>query len=236
MTYRELLEDALRELNIIDAEQAAQAADADYALRVLNRILESWSANDLLSYVLAEQSYTLTPNLNPHTIGASGTFTATRPEAIAQAQILVGSTVYPLALRDVEWWATVPDPSFSSDIPTDLVYRETFPNGSIYLWPKPSSAATLRIYVRTPFTAITDGATTFSLPPGYQHALVLTLAESIAQAFGAQLTPELRQRAVEARALLARMNGQPAVTVRTARPGMPGYVGGGWDYRTGMLR
>lgn len=236
MTYRDLLEDALRELNIIDAEQAAQAADEQYLLRMLNRLQDSWNAHDLLCYVLAERSYTLTPGLNPHTLGASGTFITPRPEAIERAAIVVSSIVYPLVLRDLDWWARVPDPTLGGSIPTDLFYRPTHPNGSLYLWPVPSAAATLRIWTRIALDEVTDASTTFDLPPGYQNALLLTLAENAAQAFGAQLTPELRQRALEARVLLARKNHKPAETVQTARAGMPGWSGGGWDYRSGLIR
>lgn len=234
MTYLEILTDALRELGILDAEQTAQAADAAFVLRKLNRIFDNWNAEGAAAYALVLADHTLTAGLNPHTIGASGTFTATRPEAIDEASIVVNSIVYRLNLRDAQWWARLSDPTLAGTIPTDLWYRESYPNGSLYLWPVPSAVATLRLLTRTPFASVAS-VDTFSLPPGYQDALTLTLAEDIAGPYGVALPPLLPVRAGEARARIFRANSRPP-RLCTTDVGMGSRRGDTWDYQTGLYR
>lgn len=233
MTYLELLTDALRELNILDAEQEAQAADADLALRTLNRMFDAWNADGHAAYVVQNADFTLTPSLNPHTIGPSGTLSAARPVAIEQAVIVSGSIVYPVTLRDLVWWNRLTDPTLTGEIPTDLNYRATATNGSIYLWPVPSAANTLRLALRTSFAEVTAD-TVFTLPAGYQDAVMLTLAERLARPFGAQVSADLKMDAAAARARAFQLNDRP-VRISTVDAGMPSHGGGRYDYRTGMI-
>lgn len=235
MTYLDLITDALRELNILDAEQEAQAADAAFLLRKLNRLFDSWNAKGAGAYALVNADYTLTPSLNPHTIGASGTFTATRPDAIEQAALVSGGVVYPLVLRSFDWWNTLTTPTLEATIPTDLAYRASYPNASLYLYPVPSSAVTLRLTTRTPLAAVTL-ATDVALPPGYQEALTLTLAEDCAENFGTAVSPRLALRAQVARATLFANHDRPR-RLATVDAGMPGSMTGwAYDYQTGPFR
>lgn len=233
MTYLDIITDALRELNAIDAEQDASAADAAFGLRKLVRIFDNWNSEGQAAYVVTTTDHTLVPSTSPHTIGPSGTFTATRPESIEQASIVAGGIVYPLTLRDRAWYDGLTTPTLTTDIPTDLHYRETYPNGSLYLWPVPSAAYTLRIAARVAFSTSIAASDTFSLPPGYQDAVTLTLAEDLAGPFGAQIPPTLPQKAMQARARIFRANNRPP-SIQTVDAGMPNHSGGHWDYRTGL--
>jgi len=237
MTVSELLRDALEELGVIAAGESLSSANADYALRKLHRMLDNWNAEGSAVYVDLPAEYTLTPSLNPHTIGPSGaTFTVTqRPERILSANLkYAGSDVRtPInADRDVEWYQALPTPEIESAVPTDLYYAPTWPNGSIYLWPVPSTAHTLEILTRIVLSqpALTD---TFTMPPGYQDAVTLSLAESMLGAFPVSAPPTLKDDAREARARVWRKNDRPR-RISTIDVGMPGRRSHHFNYLNGQ--
>lgn len=233
MTYRDIVTNALRELNVIDAEDAASAADAVFVLGKLNRIFGRWNALGVAAYV--DQFYlpTLTPALQPHTIGPTGTFLlAVRPEVVLGANRFTGTVKTPIAIHDEFWWLRQSTPAVTGSFVTDLYYRPSFPNGELYFWPVPSVANAIELLLRVAFAAA-QLSDTFLLPPGYEDALTLTLAEEIAEAFGATPGPKLMQSAANARMLLFSLHGKRYPL--TSDRGLGGRRGW-WDYRTGMDR
>lgn len=231
MTNRDVVTNALRELNIIDAEDAASAADASFVIGKMNRILDRWNGLGVAMYVEQFYTPTLTPALQPHTIGPTGVLLlAVRPEVILGANRFDGTTKTPIRIRDEQWWLNQSTPAMTGTFVTDLYYRPSWPNGELYFWPVPSSAQTLQLMAKVPFTIGTLN-TAFSLPPGYEDALTLTLAEEIAEAFGATPGPKLMQSALNARATLFSRHGKryPLKSDMMAR-------GAYFDWRTGTIR
>lgn len=238
MTVSTFLTTALSGIRMTDANQA-DAADLDFALTIFNELLDSLNADKRAVYNSVMQTFTLTPSLNPHTIGVAAnsptwSVTTNRPETIEHANLVISSDVHiPLTLRDDAWWANQRVPSVTSAIPTDLNYRATWPNGSIYLWPVPSSAYSLQLDYRTVLAqvALTD---TFTLPPGYQQALRLTLQELLAGPFGVVLAPEVVAQAREARARVWAANDEiPRWHNDAAGFGRRAAGRTGWTYLTG---
>lgn len=232
MTYRDLVRNAALELNIVNAEDALEAADAVFIESKLNRIFDRWNARGLAAYTTLFTTYTLTPNLQPHTLGPSGTYTvATRPERLLGATLVYSSSSrVPLRERDEQWWLRQSNRTMAG-IPSDVFYRPAWPNGEIYLWPVPSGANQIEVATAQPFVTNGNLNTTFSLPPGFEDALTLTLAEEIAPAFAAQPSPILMGKAADARLILFSNHGK--------RYPLGSDFGGGrgwWDYRTGMDR
>jgi len=78
--------------------------------------------------------------------------------------------------------------------------------------------------------------TTFSMPQGYQNAIVLTLAEDLAAPFRADATyvGQLTGKAAKARAVIFSNNRTPP-NISTQDSGMPTCSGGSWNFRTGEL-
>ncbi len=235
MTYRDVVTNALRELNVIDAEDSPSAPDASFVLGKLNRIFDRWNGLGLASYVDLFFTPTLTPSLQPHTLGPTGTFwtaaLAIRPDAIAAASRFDGTIKVPITMRDEAWWIRQPTPSLTGSFVTDLYYQPTYPDGSLYFWPVPSAAIQLELVIRQGFLTGTLN-TDFALPPGFEDAVTLTLAEEIAEAFGATPGPKLVQSALNARAQLFSRHGKryPLKSDFGVRQGAH------WDYRTGTYR
>lgn len=240
MTVNDLLRDALLEIAVVDPIDPVDSDIQTLALTRVNSILDQWNAKQIATYVLPFTDVTLTPNLNPHTIGPSAaTFTVTqRPVALLGANILLnsGTTLVkvPVHLRDNRWWLKQPVPNVTSSIPTDLYYEPDWPNGSLYFWPTPTVAYGFEFEARFVLAALALGAT-FTMPPGYQRALTLTLAEDLATPLTVPMPIELPGKARMARADIFSNNNAPQ-RIATRQAGMPGgsSSSGGFNWRTGQ--
>src|SRR3990167_9410344 len=244
MTGADFLTAAMAELNLYSAGDVPSGDDIALALLLANEVLDAWNGDEHALYTAQFSSFTLTPSLQPHTIGLtanSPTFAVTtnRPSRILGANLVLNTstpnTNVPLLIRDRNWWLNVRVPTLTSGIPTDLYYEPDWPNGSIYLWPVPTTAYGIQLEIDTLVPAITLVGT-LTLPPGYQQAFRLTVAESLVAPFGVPMPATLPRRAMEAR---ARCWGHNDVIPRlqTATAGLQQGPGqrGTWEFRTGRV-
>lgn len=244
MTYADLLRDALLEIAVIDPIDPIPPDLFSLALTRFNGILNQRNASQLSVYAVTFPTFTTTSGLSPHTIGPTGaTWTVTqRPVAILGANQQSGSGVTltnigPLTPRDRAWWLGQGSPNVQSGVPTDFYYEPTWPNGSVYLWPVPNAAYTVQLETRIVLSEVAeaDVATDFSMPPGYQRDLTLSLAEDLAGALSVPVSGALQVKAMQARSLVE-SNNNPPIRIATRQAGMPGggvSGGGGFNWRTG---
>jgi hypothetical protein len=246
MTARDLCLDAMLEIGAIAPGEAMSAGDGVFVLGKLNRLLDNWNADRAAVYASAFTTYTLVPALSPHTIGPASLIDpsldptwimAQRPvEIVSASYILTGGTVpvyQPINVVDNQWWAGQSVPTLSIAYPSDLYYQPDWPAGKLYFWPVPSSDWQVELQTRVLLTALALNDT-FTLPQGYQDAVTLTLAESIATAYGTQPSPMLRESALKARArIFANNDVTPDLVTRDA--GMPGGGGSYLNWRSGLM-
>ncbi len=230
-TIRNLCSDALAEIGVVSEGAAMTPDQGDFMRRRLQRIVNKWNAQRCTVYATVFAQFTLTPNLSPHTIGPTGaTWTVThRPVSIEGISLGINTSTpivfLPLNVRDADWWQAQTVPTLTSDVPTDFFYNPTWPNGSIYFWPVPTAAYPVQLQIRTLLDDTFTLDDTFDLPPGYQDALTLTLAEGAARPFGQALPDSLVRDAAMARAVIFANNDiTPHLTTRDS--GMEGPTGG----------
>jgi len=228
ITAGDLCADALREIGVLNAVDPPSGEDAAFVLSKLNRILDNLNAERQAVYESVFATYTLTPALQPHTIGPTGTFVVTQRPVTIEAANLVDTTVtpnvrIPLTLRDDAWWASVAVQGLTGTYPTDLVYSPGWPNGELTLWPVPTTALGLELQSRLVLAEVAL-TTTFSMPPGYRDMLILTLAEDCIGAYGRPVPSMLPSRAAAARHRVNVNNVQIPV-LQTQDSGMPGGKG-----------
>lgn len=243
--WSDIIQDALYEIEAYNSAatlaSGISAADGNLATRKLNRILDEWSGRKVYAWSDSFTAYTLTPNHSPHLIGpglTSPDFAAPyRPVSIdpdGASLILTDVTPnvdLPLNVRDADWWNNERVKNLATNVPTDLYYEPDFPNGSLYLWPVPSFAYGLRLRLRSVLLAITSAnwADSFTAPPGYNRAAVLTLAEDLCTAFGRPVPPELPGKAMRARAIVG-INNQKSPRTSSADYGTRGTSGSRPDF------
>lgn len=238
ITVTEFLRLAMSEIGVARAGDVVEPEAQNDALAIFNELLDGLNLERAI-YNRAFTTYTITPALQPHTIGPAAstpTFTVTtgRPDRIRAANLILTGTIRrPITLRDAAWWNKVAAPAITSADPTDLYYRRGWPLGSIYLWPVPTTAWGLELETDTLLAQVAE-TDTLDLPFGYQAALRLTLAELLAPHFGVPLAGSTSYKAREARALAWSANDEiPDAVTRDA--GLPGGHGGSFDFRTGFI-
>jgi hypothetical protein len=236
-TVLDLISDALIETGIQSPGDTIDSDTAQWAFRKVNYLLDTWATKKNYVYAQNLAIYTLVPNLSPHLIGPApgATFVVPqRPVKIVRATVILNNTPQPfvsipLTLRDEEWWMGNTIQQLTSSQPTDLYYNPTFPNGSLFYWPIPTTAYQTQLEtwsLLSQFASITDpiggpNTTIGTIPPGYRNALMLSLAESLLS--GAQLAanPELKLQAAAARAGVFGLNNTPP-RMNTRDSGIPG--------------
>jgi hypothetical protein len=242
MLVSDLIYAASRAAGILDLPQGQVApGESSDALQALNLILDEWSARKSYVWSVAFTTHTLTPNHQPHLIGPSLSppdFAAVaRPVRIESASLILTTSTpnvdQPLNLRDAEWWANLRIKDLATTIPTDLYYQPDEPNGALYLWPVPTFAYGLRLETWTALNQFATVGDTFTAPPAYAQALILTLAERMCVWFGMPITPALAQQALNARrSVMTNNNKSPRISsadwgVGRGRPGGFNWYTGG---------
>ncbi|MDQ3003182.1 MAG: hypothetical protein M3Y08_18215 [Fibrobacterota bacterium] len=142
------------------------------------------------------------------TIGTGANLSTTRPQQILMASLTISGTEYPLSLLTNRDYQAISSKTMTSTIPFYLAYNPTFTTafGTLYLYPVPSGAVSLLLTSLKPIADIT-GAGTLAFPPGYEDAFVTNLAVRFADGeFAADISPGLRQEALDARVRIARLN------------------------------
>lgn len=223
-TYADMVKQALAQIGSYAQGQVVSAADMQFSIITLNRIIDSWNAKRRTIYSKDFTTYTLIPNHQPHTIGPSGDFVvSSRPIKILNANIVLSGTSptvnSPLNIRDADWWAANLVQGLTSGLPTDLYYNPAFANGQLNLWPISTVAHGIQLETLFILTQVTQ-LTIVNLPPGYDDALTLTLAEHLSEPFSKALTPGLIKLAREARATIVVPN-LAAPRISTWDSGMP---------------
>jgi hypothetical protein len=233
-----LIKSAFIKLSVLGALDALAPEDAAFGLEELNRILDNWNAERQAVYCTQTTSFTLVPNLSPHTIGPTGSWVMTqRPVTIESlawlsGQIFTDIEVYLDPLR----YAALAQPSLPG-IPTECFYEPAWPNGRLFFYPVPITAYQVDLLARVQLAGV-QLMDNLSLPPGYQDALVLTLCESLMPSYpSAQVSPLLPLQAAKARARVF-SNNRPPPRISTQDAGIPGRRLGGvfYDFRTGSWR
>jgi hypothetical protein len=232
VTGTTLCTDVLVELGVYGPTQTPNPKDINVVLGQLTRLVDNWNADQQAIYADQFLTFTLTPSLQPHTIGPSGATwtTAQRPVSIEDAQLIVSSSqTYPITLREADWWNSIVNTGYTTDLPTDLYYSPTWPNGSLYFYGEPTAAYDVQLLCRGILSAYTL-TTAFSMPPGYRDAMTLTLKEMCADAFAKTLSEKAIMDASKARARIFTNN--TVIPKLTSDAGLPGRDGSGFDYVT----
>jgi hypothetical protein len=231
-TAQTLINQALRALGELGAGETVPGDHADAALATLNDLLDGWTIERSLIYVMRQVTKTLVVSQATYTIGTSGTpdINTTRPHRIADAFVRASDGTDRRIGRithEREEYNRVVDKTAEAEFADLLFYDRTVANGTIYLWPVPDTARVLHLTVETALGPLALGDT-LTYPPGYKRALVHALAIELAPMFSLNVPPDVRVIAGEAIGAL-RAQYAPRWSIRNDAAGMGeaarGYAG-----------
>ena len=251
-TVLDLVTDALIEIGAVAPGEYPGDAEGQWAFRKFNYLIDEWQALERYVFSYQYNVYTLVAGLSPHTIGPSGTATFStapqpRPVRLESAALLLnispGQVDNLMNIRDHDWWALNQVKNIQTNVPTDVYYDPTSPDGSLYFWPVPNSQQQVRLQfwqTVSQFTAITDpiggpgGPGT--LPQAYRAALMYSLAERLIAGSNRPESPALTKAALTARSAVFSNNAK-SPRMHTNDSGMPksGSTGvrGDFNWATG---
>ena len=239
-TFSEVIRDAALEIGALDMGETLSLDEQTFCMQKLLDLIDRWNARRPMIFSVDFQLYTLTPNLNPHTIGPSGTWVVNlRPVRIVSAGLVLdGSPAVelPIAIRDDDWWANQRIKTLSSTLPTNLYPSYSWPNAALNFWPVPDTAYQVRLQTWSPLSTLLGLDTPFSLPPAYRDAMVYNLALRIAPAFRAAVSPVTVKEANESLKAVMGLNDSPSPRMATADSGMPAARRGGFNWLTGGIK
>lgn len=217
-TFQDIAQDAVEKIGVYAAGETINANDGARILGVANNMLDSWSIENLTCFAILEQSTVLTAGKITYTIGTSGgaDLNMQRPTKLISgpgAAYVVDSTNnrYPVdVIPQDEWnriWNLV---NTNSTWPTTLFYDPQFPLGKLNVYPSPNQGGnTLYWDSYLPLTAFASLGASFSMPPGYQLAIVDCLAERIWRYFkpsSLPIPPDIVRDATRSKGNIKRIN------------------------------
>jgi hypothetical protein len=241
----DLIQSAAYEIGAFAPGEPVAAAEAQWALEVLQRIIDQWNAKRSMIFSVGFTTYNLTANHQPHTIGPTGDFKTGpaanyRPVRIASASFVLNpggnnAVDLPIQMRDKDWWAANPLKSQTSSIITDCYYEPAQPNGNLNFFPICNANGVVRLEQWSSLAQALTLRTALGLVQGYWEALVTTLALALCPSFEKQPSAVLAARQSAAIKVIFE-NNDPAPRIDTAS-GMPGTAGTGrpdFNFLTGM--
>lgn len=208
ITGATLVTDAMYQAGVLGQDQGAAPSndDAQLVLRRLQRMLDSWSTDNLMIYQSNAETMALTSGVAVYSTSllASG-----RPVKIKTMWISYAGVDYPVEQISDDTYAGIAIKNVNA-IPEYCWINDSFPQMNLTLWPIPFASMTLNLICQRVLQASTvTMATSLTFPPGYEKAMVDCLALDICPSFGVQPTPQMVQDAKEAKATLQRLNLQP---------------------------
>jgi hypothetical protein len=214
VTGLDLVTESHKVLGLVAVGETLTAAEATDGLSSLNRMLSAWSTDGLLIYTRTREAVAMTPGTASYTMGASGTYSATRAlvieEALIRDETVSPALESPMEILSLAEWAAIPQKDSSSAVPTKLFHDSGYPLDTVTVYPKPTAAHKLVLYSQKPLTAISALTTDISLPPGYEEALIYNLAIRLAPSYSKAVPDSVVAIATESKEGLKRANYKPS--------------------------
>ena len=206
-TVREILTRAMRTATILGASDVMEGNDAADALLTLNQMMDAWQAERLFAYEIVQHTHPLSTGVGTYTIGPGGTINVDRPVRIEWA-FTRDSQNYdrPLDIVPDQVFAAITLKSQGDNFPSVLYYRPNFPLGTIRIWEHPSANLVLHLGCWVTLSEFADLNASVALPPGYEQAIVLSVAELLSPEYGKEPSASLVRMAARARANIQQNN------------------------------
>jgi hypothetical protein len=218
LTAADLINSALLQLGVLSSGQSAATQETADCLLALNELLASWSAQALPIYQITRESLTLSGAAS-YTIGTGQTWNTARPVKIKAASVVASNIRVPVKVVDAEEWAAVIDTGGTGTFAQVLFYDDGYPTGTVYLLPKPAGGA-LELYSYKPLAAFATSAASVDLPPGYERAIIFSLALEVSGQFGRTPSEALMALANDAKTSIFGLN-QANVGAPQPQPSQP---------------
>lgn len=216
-TGNDLIKAAMRLIQVSAVDVDLTAQELHDGLESLNRMLDSWSLDELMLYQVIREQFVLVSGQNPYSIGLGGDFNTVRPTKIVGAYLTLNNgsipVDYPMNVLGYDDYNAIRLKTLSTNFPNYIYYQPSFPIGEVYIYPifspnDPSTIGPAYITLTSwkPLPIIADPTAPLEFPPGFWEALVFGLAERIALEYQFELRTDVMRLAANAIKRLKRIN------------------------------
>lgn len=215
----DILTGAAKLLGVVFKGEALSADEAADGLVTLNDMLDSWSNDNLNTFVYANETFPLT-GATSYTMGVGGNFNTSRPINISAAVITIAGVDYDLIpITQEQYLKEVSNKSIISPIPQYLVYDNGYPLATINLFPNATAGSSIKILSNKPLANLSLLTSIVDMPPGWKRALKYNLAIELAPQYGVQIPQSVPPIAATSLGAIKR-----SVAINNAMPLMPSGV------------
>jgi len=211
-TYRDLITRSLRLIGAIANVQTPSGTQSSQGLEVLKEIIDSWNGSSLMLYSNSYSTFAFVNGQSTYTVGPTGDWSMTaRPVRIDAAwnRNTSSSPNTDLAMTELSAseYGDITQKTTSQQLPFYFNYDPSFPNGTIKVYPVPTSAnISMVILTQDGVDNTITLNTTFSLPPAYRQALVYNLAVALGPEYGIEVPPSVTNIALTAKQTIMNNN------------------------------
>lgn len=225
-TVTEVITQALKDATVVGEGDAASAETMTDAFAMFNQMMAQWQESGMNIYAQVTSSFTPTGAVS-YTVGTGGDISIARPEKIDNIYWRFNSFDTPLTMISTyEEYLSITTKTQSGDA-AYAFYLPSYPLGTLYLYPQPSSGSIFitRSETLPTFTSITD---TIVLPAKYILPIRFSLAELFSVTFQTVISPAVSTMANRYRVSLRKSN------TRVPTLQMPDFKLGRFNINTGL--
>ena len=205
----DLLSRALRLVGALASGETADANDIEEAQADANDMLDQWCLEDLMLYYDKVDILPLVAGQISYDIGPTATGLVTeRPIEILLANFRDADGLdSPVSVIPHDSYERLTQKTTDQTLPSVVCYQPTNPNGTILVWPTPSSGLSLRLMSNKQLTNIADLSDDVPMPKGYNEAFLYGIAERLCIRYGRkEMLEEIMNRAMLAKQNIKRKN------------------------------
>ncbi len=207
-TVIDLINDALQDAGILSSNESANPTDAQKAFRLLNRMLDADSTEDLMIYNNTFEVFNLVSGQQVYTMGLDGDWDTTRPTDITAIYMRdTNGNDLPVNLLSYEQYADILSKPVAATIALSAWCNSGATTWNVTFWPVPTQTSYRAVVwswkLLTQFTSVSDDVI---LPPGYEDYIESNLAAKCCVAFNRPMPDDLLNWASAAKAKLKRFN------------------------------
>lgn len=207
-TALDMIKRSMRLARILRKGEEPDADEAEDGRNALNTMLDSWRLERLMVYQIVQGSYSWLAGVSSKTIGSGGDISASRPVRIESAFLTDTNSnwheIEVLTMR--EQYDSIIIKTTTSTWPAYLYMDPAYPLATIYVYPVPSAAITLKLNTWQTLQSFSALTTDLALPPGYQRAIEFNLALEFGAEFKKDVPPFVASTAVLAKAAVKNLN------------------------------
>lgn len=194
MLVSELLSASLRKIGALSSGETLETSRQNEALSALQSMLRSWGSLSTNVFVSTKETVSLVSGRVVYTWGMGGQINSVRPYQVLGAFIrdIAGqdhsvNVITESAYRDITLKSL-------SGRPYSAFFHQTYPLGSLYVFPVAVDAEELHLETIKPFTETSSFSAvgnTLAFPGYYEEAIIFNLAIRLAPEYGKTVAAEV---------------------------------------------